>query len=107
MVGREELRKDTVEELDLARATNELVVDHRAWVHLILNALEQERMLADLAELHELIAETFETAGLPPRGVSSRTRGVSVHQVANTYTVSLLLDNGLREGAKVRVSFLE
>ena len=56
MVRSEELGQNTREKLDLARATNELVVDHRARVDLVLNALEQEGVLADLPELHELIA---------------------------------------------------
>ena len=44
----EELRQDTRKQFDFARAPNELVVDHRARVDLVLDALEQERVLADL-----------------------------------------------------------
>ena len=56
VVGREELGQNTREQLYLARTTDELVIDHRARVDLVLNALEQEGVLADLPELHELIA---------------------------------------------------
>ena len=59
----EEFRQDTREQLDLARAPDELVVDHGARVDLVLDALEQERVLADLAQLHELVAQTLHTTG--------------------------------------------
>ena len=61
MTGGEELRQNAVEELDPARAPDELVVDHGARVDLVFDALEQERVLADLPELHELVAETLDT----------------------------------------------
>ena len=62
MASGEELVQDTREQLDLARAPDELVVDHRAGVELVLDALEQERVLADLPELHELVATTLDTS---------------------------------------------
>lgn len=43
-----ELGEDTVEELDLARGADDLVVDDATGVDLILDAVEQERMLTDL-----------------------------------------------------------
>ena len=61
VTGGEELRQNAVEELDLARAPDEFVVDHGARVDLVFHALEQERVLADLPELHELVAETLDT----------------------------------------------
>ena len=51
-----------MEEFDLARATDELVVDHRAGVDLVLDTLKQKRVLADLPELHKLVAQTLHTA---------------------------------------------
>ena len=65
VIGSEELGQDTGEQLDLARAADELVVDHRARVDLVLDALEQERVLADLAQLHKLVAETLDTTRFP------------------------------------------
>ena len=61
----EELRQDTREQLDLARASDEFVVDHRARVDLVLDALEQERELADLPQLHQLVAQTLHTPLFP------------------------------------------
>ena len=61
MASGEELGEDAREQLDLARASDELVVDHGARVDLVLDALEQEWMLADLPELHELVAQTLDT----------------------------------------------
>ena len=79
MVRCEELRQNPVQELDLTRATDELVVDHRARVDLVLHALEQEGVLADLTELHELVAETLDTAALLPAcsecGIGQRKYG--------------------------------
>ena len=62
MASGEELRQDTRQQLDLARAPDELVVDHRARVDLVLDALEQERVLADLPQLHQLVAQALHTA---------------------------------------------
>ena len=65
MVRCEELRQNPVQELDLTRATDELVVDHRAGVDLVLDALKQERVLADLPELHKLVAQSLDTPRFP------------------------------------------
>ena len=75
MISSEELGEDTGQELDLARASDELVVDHRARVDIVLNALEQERVLADLAQLHKLVAETLDTTrfALALKSVSATT----------------------------------
>ena len=61
VTGGEELGKNAGEQLDLARASDELVIDHGARVDLVLDALEQEGVLADLPELHELVAQTLDT----------------------------------------------
>jgi len=53
-----------MEQLNLARRANELVVDEASGVDNILNALEEEGVLADLAELHELIAQSLDTLRL-------------------------------------------
>ena len=73
MAGGEELGQDTGEQLDLTRAADELVVNHRARVDLVLDALEQEGVLADLPELHELVAQTLDTARFAAKRTSTQT----------------------------------
>ena len=65
MSSGKEFRKNSLQQLELASDTMDLVIDHSAWVNLVFDAVEQERMLADLSELHELVAETFDTRRFP------------------------------------------
>ena len=67
MVRGEELRKDTREQLDLARRPNDEVVDVTTGVDIIFDTLEQERMLADLSQLHERVIETLQAELLSAR----------------------------------------
>ena len=62
MSAREELGQNAAEQFDLARSTNELVVNEARRVHVVLDAVEQEGVLADLAQLHELVAQALDTA---------------------------------------------
>jgi hypothetical protein len=59
------LGKNARQQLDFTRSTDELVVDETGWVDLVLDALKQEWVLANLAKLHELIAQAFHTACFP------------------------------------------
>jgi hypothetical protein len=61
----EKLGKDARQQLDFTRSTDELVVNETGWVDLVLDAVEQEWVLANLAKLHEFIAQTFHTACFP------------------------------------------
>jgi hypothetical protein len=65
MVGGEELGKNAVEQLDLSGRTNEGIVDITTRIEIVLDALEQEGMLANLAELHELVTETLDATRFP------------------------------------------
>jgi hypothetical protein len=64
MTGRKELGQNTSKEFYLASATNKLVVDHATGVHLVLHTLEEERVLADLSQLHKLVGETLDATCL-------------------------------------------
>jgi hypothetical protein len=57
----EEFGQDTVQKFDFARRSHDLLVYHTTWTDDILDALEQERMLADFAELHEFVAEALDS----------------------------------------------
>ena len=59
MIGGEEFWKDTRQQLDFARCTDKGIVNVTTVIDVILDALEQERVLADLAQLHELVAQAF------------------------------------------------
>ena len=65
MPSGKKLGKNARQQLDFTRSTDELVVNETGWVDLVLDALKQERVLANLAKLHELIAQTFHTACFP------------------------------------------
>ena len=74
VISSEELGEDTGQELDLARATDEFLIDVTRGVDLVFNALEQERMLADLTQLHELVAKTLDTTRFAARKKPSAQR---------------------------------
>jgi hypothetical protein len=57
----EEFGKDPGQKFDLTRRPNEFVVDHTARVDLIFYTLEQEGMLTNLPELHQLVTQTLYT----------------------------------------------
>ena len=59
MVCGEKLGQDTREQLNLPGRANNLVIDHARGVDPVLHRLEQERMLADFAELHELVRQAL------------------------------------------------
>lgn len=61
MVRSKKFWQDPGKELNLASTPNELVVDHTCRIEPILDAVEEEWMLADFAELHELVGKTFDT----------------------------------------------
>ena len=61
-VGRHNLGQDPVKELNLARYADEIIVDGAGGVDLVFNTLKEEGVLADLTELHELVAETLDTS---------------------------------------------
>ena len=71
MASCKELGKNSRKQLNFTGGTNELVVNETGRVHLVLDTVEQERVLADLAKLHELIAEAFDTACFPINGACS------------------------------------
>ena len=55
------LGQDAHEEFELARGSPNSIVNHATRANPILNALEHERGLSDLSELHELVTETLDT----------------------------------------------
>ena len=61
----EELGKNACQKLDLTRRSNKFIVYHTARVNLILDALEQEWMLADLPKLHQLVTQALDTSTFP------------------------------------------
>lgn len=61
MAGMEELREDTVQQLDLPRGSDDGVVDLPGRVHFVFNAVKQEGVLADLSELHQLVTQSLDT----------------------------------------------
>ena len=93
MAGGEELRQDTRQQLNLARAPDELVVDHRAGVNLVLDALEQERVLADLPQLHQLVAQTLDTARFAIARISQRGRRENKMKVHAPFGVFAVRDH--------------
>ncbi len=60
-----EFRKNAAQKFDLAGCPNEFVINKTAGADLVLDTFKQERMLTDLAKLHELIAEAFHTTRFP------------------------------------------
>lgn len=71
MASSEELGKNPREQLNFTGGTHNLVVDEIARVELVLDILKQEWVLADLAELHKLVAQAFDTARFPIDGTCS------------------------------------
>jgi hypothetical protein len=65
VTSREELGKNAVKEFNLSRGTNNLFIDISTRTYPVLNALEQERMLANLPKLHKLVRETFNASRFP------------------------------------------
>jgi len=61
MASCKELGKNPRKQLNFTGGTNKLVIDETGRVDLVLDALEQERVLADFAKLHELITQAFDT----------------------------------------------
>jgi hypothetical protein len=61
MTSCEKLRQNAGEHFKFAGASYQRVVDVRSRTDSILNGAEQERVLADFSELHELIVETSDS----------------------------------------------
>ena len=55
-----ELGKNPMEEFNLPRCPDELLVNEATRTDLVLDTLEQEGVLANLAELHEFVAEPLD-----------------------------------------------
>jgi esterase/lipase superfamily enzyme len=62
MTARKELWQNTIQQLDLAGVADEFIVDETARVHLVFDTLEDERVLTDLAKLHQLVAQPLDPA---------------------------------------------
>ena len=71
MASCKELGKNPIKQLNFTGGTNKLVVDETGRVDLVLDTVEQEGVLADLAKLHELIAQAFDAARFPINGACS------------------------------------
>jgi hypothetical protein len=56
VASREELGKNPRKQLNFTGGTDNLVIDEIARVELVLDIFKQEWVLADLAELHKLVA---------------------------------------------------
>jgi hypothetical protein len=77
MSSSKELRKNTIEQLNLAGGADEFVVDEAAGVHFVLDALEEEWVLTYLAELHQFTGQS-----LDPTFPTSERKSVS-HKAEN------------------------
>lgn len=62
MSSRLQFRQNTVEQLELARDTVKSFVINVQRIDQIFDILKHERMIADLAQLHDGIVETFDTS---------------------------------------------
>ena len=62
MVSSEQLGQDADKQFELARSPPDGIFDHTAGSTPVFNTLEQEEVLVDLPQLHELVAETLNTA---------------------------------------------
>lgn len=62
-----ELGKDAVQELNFTGCSHELFIHHTARTDVILYTLEQEWMLANLSQLHELITQALHSTRLSVR----------------------------------------
>jgi len=65
----EEFGKDAVQQFDLSRCSDKLVIDKSTRADFILDTLEQEWMLADLAQLHKLVTQTLDASRFPANRV--------------------------------------
>ena len=65
VIGGEEFWKDTRQQLDFTRCTDKRVVNVATGIDVIFDALEQERVLTDLPQLHQLVAQTLDTTRFP------------------------------------------
>jgi hypothetical protein len=66
----EELWQDASEEFHLAGRADDLFVDDAGGVYFVLDGIEEERVLADFAELHQLVREAFYSLGFPTQKLS-------------------------------------
>ena len=66
MPGGEELGQHAIAELDFASDTDQVVhMSQSMFIHCILNLVEQVRMLADLAVLHEDVLQSLDLCSFP------------------------------------------
>lgn len=68
MAGSKELGKDTMKEFNLPRSANDFIVNISAGTYLVLDTLEEKRVLAYLSQLHKLVAKTFDTSRFASEG---------------------------------------
>lgn len=73
MTSDEKFRKDAVQKFNFSRCSDNFVVNISTGVDPVLDTLEQERMLANFTQLHELVTETFDTCrlSLSPERISN------------------------------------
>jgi hypothetical protein len=62
MTSCKELGQDTIEEFHFPRRTDKRLVDKAPRVNLVFDTLKQERMLANLSQLHKLVAQTLDSS---------------------------------------------
>ena len=60
----EELRKDTIEQLELAGCVHKLVINETTRADFVFHAFKQERVLANLLQLHQLVTQSLDTSQL-------------------------------------------
>ena len=60
----DELRKDTIEQLKLAGCAHKLVINETTWADFVFHAFKQERVLANLLQLHQLVTQSLDTSQL-------------------------------------------
>lgn len=59
MTSREKLGKYSVQELKLAAHSEQKVICRVMWIEHIFNGLKNERMIANLSQLHNSVLQTF------------------------------------------------
>jgi hypothetical protein len=75
----EELGEDARQKLEFTGGTDELVIDETAGVDLILHTVEQERVLADLSKLHELVTQPFHASRFPVQSPTLARLSIGKH----------------------------
>ena len=71
MSGSEELGENSVQEFNLARSSNELLIYHATRTDVVLDTFEQERVLANLPKLHKFITEALDATRFSANSINS------------------------------------